>query len=70
MMKDLFWIRQDPELLSNYITTVIHVHGHEFGGTNPTMINALNINCKIIALKTNFNIEMLNNKEAIYFNKI
>lgn len=61
---------KDPELLSQlYNNCYSYVHGHEFGGTNPTMINALNINCKIIALKTNFNIEMLNNKEAIYFNK-
>ena len=44
-------------------------HGHEFGGSNPTMINALDINCNIIALDTTFNREMLLNKEAIFLKK-
>ena len=46
----------------------IHIHGHEYGGTNPTMINALDLNCNILALKTRFNIEMLKNKKAVFFN--
>ncbi|MEL0245380.1 MAG: hypothetical protein VW916_06510, partial [Flavobacteriaceae bacterium] len=42
---------------------------HEFGGTNPTMINALDLNCKILALDTVFNREMLQSKKSIFFNK-
>ena len=39
------------------------------GGTNPTMINALDLNCQILALDTVFNREMLYNKKSILFNK-
>ena len=46
-----------------------YIHGHEFGGTNPTMINALDLNCEIIALDTIFNREMLKGKNAILFKK-
>ena len=46
-----------------------YIHGHEFGGTNPTMINALDLNCQILALETAFNREMLENKQSIFFNK-
>ena len=46
-----------------------YIHGHEFGGTNPTMINALDLNCQILALDTVFNNEMLENKKSIFFNK-
>ena len=33
------------------------------------MINALDLNCQIIALKTKFNKEMLKNKYALFFKK-
>ena len=33
------------------------------------MINALFLNCQILALNTIFNIEMLQNKKAIFFEK-
>ena len=46
-----------------------YVHGHQFGGTNPTMVNALHLNCEVLALDTVFNREMLNNKESILFDK-
>ena len=46
-----------------------YIHGHEFGGTNPTMINALDLKCQILALDTIFNKEMLHNKKSIFFNK-
>ena len=45
-----------------------YIHGHEFGGTNPTMINALHFNCPIMALNTVFNKEMTLNKHVV-FNK-
>ena len=46
-----------------------YIHGHEFGGTNPTMINALDLKCQILALDTIFNKEMLYSKKSIFFNK-
>ena len=46
-----------------------YIHGHEFGGTNPTMINALDLNCQILALDTVFNKEMLEHKKSIFFDK-
>lgn len=46
-----------------------YIHGHEFGGTNPTMINALSLNSEVMALDTVFNREMLNGKDAVYFKK-
>ena len=39
-----------------------YIHGHEYGGTNPTMINALYLNCQILSLDTVFNREILKNK--------
>jgi len=48
----------------------VYVHGHEFGGTNPTMIKAMAYGCAILALNTVFNKEMLNNDSyGIYFDK-
>jgi hypothetical protein len=52
-----------------YKYSFAYVHGHEFGGTNPTMINALYFNCQIIALNTVFNKEMTKNKKVIFFDK-
>ena len=57
-----------------YLTTLYencfgYIHGHEFGGTNPTMINALDLNCQILALDTVFNREMLEKKKSVFFNK-
>ena len=39
-------------------------------GTNPTMINALDLNCQILALDTVFNKEMLENKKSVFLIKI
>ena len=33
------------------------------------MINALDLNCQILALDTVFNREMLENKKSVFFNK-
>jgi len=46
------------------------VHGHEFGGTNPTMIKAMAYGCAILALDTVFNKEMLQKgKLGLFFKK-
>jgi glycosyltransferase involved in cell wall biosynthesis len=44
--------------------------GHEFGGTNPTMIKAMAYGCAILALDTVFNKEMLQKgKFGLFFKK-
>ena len=42
-----------------YQNCYVYIHGHEYGGTNPTLIKALASSTSIIALNTNFNREML-----------
>tara|TARA_Y100000385_G_scaffold40141_1_gene37323 strand:+ start:6020 stop:7153 length:1134 start_codon:yes stop_codon:yes gene_type:complete len=61
----------DPEVLAAlYHHCYVYVHGHEFGGTNPTMIKAMAHGCAILALNTVFNKEMLDNDSyGIYFDK-
>jgi len=61
----------DPKVLAAlYHHCYVYVHGHEFGGTNPTMIKAMAYGCAILALDTVFNKEMLNNDSfGIYFDK-
>ena len=61
----------DPDVLAAlYHHCYVYVHGHEFGGTNPTMIKAMAYGCAILALNTVFNKEMLNNDlYGIYFEK-
>ena len=63
------YINNQVDLTTLYENCFGYIHGHEFGGTNPTMINALDLNCKILALDTVFNREMLYNKISILFNK-
>ena len=61
----------DPKVLGAlYHHCYVYVHGHEFGGTNPTMIKAMAYGCAILALDTVFNKEMLDNDSyGIYFDK-
>ncbi|MDC0382355.1 DUF1972 domain-containing protein [Flavobacteriaceae bacterium] len=61
----------DPDVLAAlYHLSYMYVHGHEFGGTNPTMIKAMAYGCAILALETVFNREMLDNDSyGIYFDK-
>tara|TARA_Y200000002_G_scaffold382842_1_gene401624 strand:- start:6093 stop:7187 length:1095 start_codon:yes stop_codon:yes gene_type:complete len=63
------YINSQEHLTQLYKNCYCYIHGHEFGGTNPTMVNALELNCNIIALNTKFNKEMLTNKKAIFFEK-
>lgn len=63
------YIKNHYELSVLYNNSFGYVHGHEFGGTNPTLINALDLNCQILALDTIFNREMLKNKSVIFFEK-
>ena len=63
------YVNNQIDLTTLYDNCFGYIHGHEFGGTNPTMINALDLNCQILALDTVFNREMLENKKTVLFNK-
>ena len=64
------YVKKESELADLYKNCFAYVHGHQFGGTNPTLINAINFGCKIIALDTRFNREMLENgKFGNFFKK-
>ena len=64
------YIIDQNELAELYHSCFAYLHGHEFGGTNPTMLKALAYGCAVIALDTPFTREMCDNdKHAIYFNK-
>jgi glycosyltransferase involved in cell wall biosynthesis len=64
------YIYNQDELAELYLNCFVYIHGHQFGGTNPTMLQALADNCAIIALDTVFNREMLDNgKYGLFFNK-
>ena len=53
-----------------YHNCYVYVHGHEFGGTNPTMIKAMAYGCAILALDTVFNQEMLQKEKfGLFFKK-
>ena len=62
---------KDQSLLSElYKNCYVYIHGHEFGGTNPTMIKAMAYGCAILALDTVFNHEMLQKeKYGLFFKK-
>ena len=63
------YIKNQVDLSSFYRNCYAYIHGHQYGGTNPTMINALDLNCQILALDTVFNREMLENKKSVFFSK-
>ena len=64
------YIIKENELADLYRNCFVYIHGHEFGGTNPTLINAINFNCRILALDTIFNREMLKDGEyGTFFKK-
>ena len=63
------YVSDQDNLTTLYENCFGYIHGHQFGGTNPTMINALDVNCQILALETAFNREMLENKKSIFFDK-
>jgi rhamnosyltransferase len=45
-----------------------YIHGHEVGGTNPSLVEALSCNNAVLALNTPFNIEVLGDA-GLYFGK-
>lgn len=64
------YVNNQEVLAELYHNSYVYLHGHEYGGTNPTMIKALAYNSAILALDTPFNREMLqNNKFGLFFKK-
>jgi glycosyltransferase involved in cell wall biosynthesis len=64
------YVKDQDVLAELYHNCYVYVHGHEFGGTNPTMIKAMAYSCAILALDTVFNNEMLQNgKFGMFFKK-
>ncbi len=58
------YIRDKEELTQLYHYCFVYLHGHEYGGTNPTLLEALANGCAILALDTVFSREML--KDGLY----
>jgi len=64
------YVTDQEELAELYHNCYAYFHGHEFGGTNPTMLKALAYGCAILALDTVFTREMLlDGKHGLFFSK-
>jgi glycosyltransferase involved in cell wall biosynthesis len=64
------YVKDQNILAELYHNCYVYVHGHEFGGTNPTMIKAMAYGSAILALDTVFNKEMLQKgKFGLFFKK-
>ena len=57
------YVKDQEALAELYHNAYGYFHGHEYGGTNPTMIKAMAYGSAILALDTVFNREMLQNGE-------
>ena len=64
------YVKNQEILAELYHNCYVYLHGHEFGGTNPTMIKGLAFGTAILALDTVFNQEMLQSgKFGLFFKK-
>ncbi len=64
------YVRSPETLASLYKYCYAYLHGHEFGGTNPTLLKAMANGCAIAALDTVFSREVLQNEQfGFYFTK-
>ena len=64
------YVRRPEILASLYKYCYAYLHGHEFGGTNPTLLKAMANGCAIGALDTVFSREVLQNDQfGFYFTK-
>jgi len=64
------YIRDQNELGELYNHCYAYFHGHEFGGTNPSLLKALAHSCAVYSLDTVFNREVLQNGEyGLFFSK-
>ena len=63
-------IKDQGELCDLFKNAFAYLHGHEFGGTNPTLIEALSFGNCVLALDTVFNREVLQEgKFGLFFKK-
>ena len=63
-------IKDQSELCDLFKNAYAYLHGHEYGGTNPTLIEALSFGNAVLALDTVFNREVLQNGNfGLFFNK-
>lgn len=66
----LGYIKNSEVLAELYHHCFAYLHGHEFGGTNPTMLKAMAYGSAILALNTPFNQEMLEKGHfGLFFDK-
>lgn len=57
----------DPEMLNKFRSnSYVYLHGHEAGGTNPSLVEAMSLGLPVIAFDVNFNRESTLD-EALYF---
>ena len=64
------YVTDRDELSALYQQCHVYFHGHEFGGTNPALLQALAAGCAVCALDTVFNREMLLDGEyGLFFSK-
>jgi len=64
------YVRNPDILASLYKYCFAYLHGHEFGGTNPTLLKAMANGCAIAALDTVFSREVLqSDKFGFFFQK-
>jgi glycosyltransferase involved in cell wall biosynthesis len=64
------YVKEQEVLRELYCNSYAYIHGHEFGGTNPALLQALGYGCCVLALDTPFNREVLaDEKHGIYFRK-
>lgn len=61
------YIRDTEMLASMYKYCYAYMHGHEYGGTNPTLLKAMANQCAIAALDTVFSREVLQNEQYGYY---
>jgi glycosyltransferase involved in cell wall biosynthesis len=63
-------VTDGDELSALFQHCFVYLHGHEFGGTNPTLLQALASGCAVCALDTAFNREtLLDDEYGLYFTK-
>jgi glycosyltransferase involved in cell wall biosynthesis len=66
----LGYVTNSEILAELYHHCFAYLHGHEFGGTNPTMLKAMAYGTAILALNTRFNQEMLSGgRYGLFFDK-
>jgi glycosyltransferase involved in cell wall biosynthesis len=64
------YVREADELAELYQGCFAYLHGHEYGGTNPSLLLALANGCAVCALDTVFNREVLQGeRHGIFFRK-